>query len=83
MKFIELSNEIYEAIYDAVKSGYYSKEDLERPNYYEIREWVNLEYIDPQDPNYSADDKIIDDYITKVCEALKLIVDTFGIDQEL
>ena len=83
MKFIELSNEIYEAIYDAVKSSYYTSEDLENINFYEIREWVGLEYIDPQDPNYTADDKVIDDYIIKVCEALNLMVNTFGIDQEM
>lgn len=77
MEFLTLSKKIYEVIFDMVKVGYYTQEDLERINYYEIRGWVGLEECGPQDPNYSVDDEIIDKYIEKVCEALKLIIDTF------
>ena len=75
MEFIKLSNEIFRAIYSAVVFNYYSKDDLEYINFAEIREWVGLEYIDPEEPNYSTYDRKIDDYIIKICEALKLIFD--------
>lgn len=84
MKWINLTKEINNAIYEAVESGYYNEEsDFMSPNFMEIREWVNLDYIDPNDPNYSGDDAIIDKYIEETLKALWPIVETFGINQEM
>lgn len=72
-----IAKDIYEAVFNAILEGYYGEYDLERPNYMEIREWVGLNYVDPNEPNYSADDKAIDDYITDICLALKKYIASF------
>lgn len=84
MKWIELAKEINNAIYEAIEAGYFCDEDdFLHPNWTEIREWVGLKDIAPDDPNYSADDAIIDKYIENTLKALWPIVETFGIDQEM
>lgn len=84
MKWVTLAKEISDAIFEAIEAGYYSEEsDFMTPNWTEIREWVNLEGIGPDDPNYSADDAIIDKYIKETLKALWPIVETFSIDQEM
>lgn len=84
MKWIDLAKRINEFIFEAVENGYYREEsDFIFPNYMEIREWVDLEYVEPGDPNYSGDDVIIDKYIENTLKAIWPIVNVFGNEQEI
>ena len=73
MNRIDLIKKINDAIFKAVKEGYYHKEcDFLHPNYGEIRNWIGAPYISY---NYTREDAIIDDYIENALKAIWLVVE--------
>lgn len=70
---LNLIGSITESICEAWKDGYYSDFEMNSDsiNFAEIRDWCGLEYIDPEDSNYTPEDRWIDNQITTIYNHIK------------
>lgn len=75
---LDLLKSIYEEILHAWELGYYDEWELDHDsiNFAEIREWCGLKDIQPEDSDYTSEDKWIDNLIKEIYEQIKKQIKT-------